>query len=58
MNWGTLAWIVIAIVAIFVMARGCGGIMGVIGCGTPRQHHKTDKKQQTQSDKSHSDKAA
>jgi anaerobic selenocysteine-containing dehydrogenase len=35
MNWGTVAWIVIAAVAIFVMMRGCGGMMGG-GCGMTR----------------------
>ena len=46
MNWGTVAWIVIAIIAVHVMARGCGGMMrGMRGggcgggsCGMPRRH--------------------
>lgn len=37
MNWSTIAWIVIAIVAILVMARGCGGMMRGMGCGMPRR---------------------
>ena len=47
MNWGTIAWVVIAIVAIFVMARGCGSMMGGMrggGCGMPRRGEDTEKK--------------
>jgi len=27
MEWSTIAWIVIALIALAVMARGCGGMM-------------------------------
>lgn len=37
MEWTTLAWIAIAIVAIWVMVRGCGGMMGGMSCGMPRR---------------------
>lgn len=46
MQWTTIVWIVIAILAIFVMARGCGGMMGGMrggGCGMPR-HRDTEEK--------------
>lgn len=40
MNWGTVAWIVIGLIAVFGMMRGCGGMMGGMrggggGCGMP-----------------------
>ncbi len=42
MHWTTVLWIVIGIVSIFVVARGCGGMMGGMrdGCGMPRQQRE------------------
>jgi hypothetical protein len=47
MTWTSLVWIVIAIVAVFLMARMCGGMMGGMrggGCGMPRRREDTQKK--------------
>lgn len=57
MPWSTILWIVIAVVAVFAMARGCGGMMGGMrggGCGMPRRRSNQEKP----SEKSGSGKAA
>lgn len=56
MNWQTLAWIVIAIVAVFVMTRGCGRMMRGMGCGMHRRRNMSDK--QDRPDQSRPTKAA
>lgn len=47
MHWPTILWREIAIVAVYAMVRGCGGMMGGMGggrcgCGMPRR--RTDEK--------------
>lgn len=36
MNWSTILWIVIAIVAVLVVMRCCGGMR----CGMPRRRNR------------------
>lgn len=50
MQW-TIVWIVIVVVAIFVMVRGCGRMMSGMrggGCGMPPRR---DEKQRNEHDK-------
>lgn len=60
MLWTTALWIVTAIVAIFVMARGCGGMMGGTrgGCGMPRRRRESSHENQSGTDESNPRKAA
>jgi hypothetical protein len=51
MSWGTIAWILIAIVAMLVMARGCGGMMGGGGCGMRRRKDTASKPEKPGSNK-------
>ncbi len=45
MHWETIAWIVIVVLAILVMARCCGGTIGGMrrGCGMPRRNNKDER---------------
>lgn len=49
MTWTSIAWIVIGMVAILVMARGCGSMMsgmrgrGRGGCGSPQRDQSGEK---------------
>lgn len=54
MHWTTVLWIVIAIVAIYAMARGCGGMMGGMrgGCGMPRHRHESSHENQSKTEES------
>lgn len=61
MHLGTIAWIVIAIIGVFVMARGCGGMVGGMrggGCGMPRRRPESSRGDQSEVDKSKPGKAA
>ena len=39
MEWTTVAWIAIAVIAIFSMRRGCGGMTGSGSGGCGSGHH-------------------
>jgi len=61
MHWITILWIVIAIVAVFTMARGYGGMMGGVRggrCGMPRQRPESRDESKSKADESKTGQAA
>ncbi len=57
MDWQNVLWIVLIVAAVFLMMRGCGGMMMGGGCGMPR-HRDMKNNQENTKDETKPTKAA